>query len=211
MRVKRMIAVGAALVMAAGVGLAAPAAANQGGYGEGCTPGFWKNHLDWKSYDDNSNPTNDDFLPGSDVEDALRINVPNSYSGDSYDFEAMTSLEALQGGGGPGLEGATKILLRASVAAYLNADAALDFPLRAPSTPRGVDPAPVKKRTGGDYDTDWARRTPARMARAALVEGPMRLAGSALGAPDRRGADRLNAWMRQPTPLRPRLAGSPTY
>lgn len=130
MRVKRMIAVGAALVMAAGVGLAAPAAANQGGYGEGCTPGFWKNHLDWKSYDDNSNPTNDDFLPGSDVEDALRINVPNSYSGDSYDFEAMTSLEALQGGGGPGLEGATKILLRASVAAYLNADAALDFPLR---------------------------------------------------------------------------------
>jgi len=70
---------------------------------------------------------------------------------------------------------------------------ALDFPMRAPSTPRGVEPAPKPKRTGGDFDTDWARRTPARMARAAIVEGPMRVVVSALAAPDRRGADRLAA------------------
>ena len=69
---------------------------------------------------------------------------------------------------------------------------ALEFPLRAPSTPKGVDPAPKEKRTGGDYDTDWARRKPARVARAATVEGPMRLVVSALAAPDRRGADRLH-------------------
>ena len=67
----------------------------------------------------------------------------------------------------------------------------LEFPLRAPSTPRGIEPTPHSRRTGGDYDTEWARRTPARLARAALVEGPMRLAVSALAAPDRRGADRL--------------------
>ncbi len=68
---------------------------------------------------------------------------------------------------------------------------ALQFPLRAPSTPRGVEPLPAKKRTGVDYDTEWARKTPARMARAAIVDGPMRLAVGGLAAPDRRGEDRL--------------------
>jgi len=67
----------------------------------------------------------------------------------------------------------------------------LEFPLRAPSTPRGVAPVPRARRTGANYDTAWARRTPARMARAAIVDGPMRLAVSGLAAPDRRGEDRL--------------------
>ena len=53
---------------------------------------------------------------------------------------------------------------------------ALDFPLRAASTPRGVDPAPVKKRTGGDYDTDWARRPLASGVRRVITRGPLRLA-----------------------------------
>jgi len=68
---------------------------------------------------------------------------------------------------------------------------ALDFPMRAPSTPRGAVPLPAKRRTGVDYDTEWARRKPARMVRAAIIEGPMRLAVSGLAAPDRRGEDRL--------------------
>ncbi len=68
---------------------------------------------------------------------------------------------------------------------------ALPFPYRAPSTPRGVRPLRPKARTGADYDTDWARRAPARMARAAIIEGPMRLAVNGLAAPDRRGQDRL--------------------
>ena len=52
----------------------------------------------------------------------------------------MTSLQALKGRGGSDLNGATQILLRAAVASYLNADAALDFPLRR-FTP-GVDGQP---------------------------------------------------------------------
>ncbi|MDG2217704.1 MAG: lysophospholipid acyltransferase family protein [Acidimicrobiales bacterium] len=70
---------------------------------------------------------------------------------------------------------------------------ALSFPYRAPSTPRGVRPLRPKARTGADYDTEWSRRTPARLARAAIIEGPMRLAVASLAAPDRRGADRLAA------------------
>ena len=70
---------------------------------------------------------------------------------------------------------------------------ALSFPYRAPSTPRGVRPLRPKARTGADYDTDWSRRPPARLARAAIIEGPMRLAVASLAAPDRRGADRLAA------------------
>jgi 1-acyl-sn-glycerol-3-phosphate acyltransferase len=70
---------------------------------------------------------------------------------------------------------------------------ALGFPYRAPSTPRGLAPAPTEKTTGAHYDTAWARKYPARMARAAIVDGPMRLVVSALAAPDRRGTDRLDS------------------
>lgn len=69
------------------------------------------------------------------------------------------------------------------------------FPLRAPSTPGGIsahDLAVVQRRhNGADYDTDWARRWPARMARAAIVEGPMRLGVKALASPRRCSCDRL--------------------
>ena len=68
----------------------------------------------------------------------------------------------------------------------------MSFPLRAPTTPGAVEPAPIVKRTGGDYETEWSRKWPARMARAAIVEGPMRLGVAALASPDRRGSDRLD-------------------
>ena len=68
---------------------------------------------------------------------------------------------------------------------------AAEFPMRAPSTPRGVAPLPRERTTGADYDTDWARSKPARMARAAIVDGPMRLAVAGLASPDRKGQDRL--------------------
>lgn len=67
----------------------------------------------------------------------------------------------------------------------------LGFPFRAPSTPRGVEPVHELPSTGARYDTSWARRTPARMARAAIVDGPMKLAVSALAAPELRGRDHL--------------------
>lgn len=67
----------------------------------------------------------------------------------------------------------------------------LGFPYRAPSTPRGIAPARKTLNIGAEYDSTWARRYPARFARAALVDGPMRLAVCGLAAPDRRGQDRL--------------------
>ena len=140
MSMKKLAAFGVAIALGASAMLAVPAAANQGGNGEGCTPGFWKNHLDWKSYDDGTGSTADDFGPNTDVEDALRIDVPAS-SSNGYDFESMTALQALQGGGGTGVSGATKILLRAAVASYLNADAALDFPLRRFTTGFNGEPS----------------------------------------------------------------------
>jgi 1-acyl-sn-glycerol-3-phosphate acyltransferase len=67
----------------------------------------------------------------------------------------------------------------------------LPFPFSAPTVPGGVEAPPPAKKLGADYDTDWARRFPARMARLALLEGVMRPSVAALGAPERAGLDRL--------------------
>jgi len=68
----------------------------------------------------------------------------------------------------------------------------LDFPLRAPTVPGTVDPLPAERRTGADYDTDWARRFPARWARTVVLESVMRPALAAVAQPERRGLDRLS-------------------
>ncbi len=47
-------------------------------------------------------------------------------------------------------------------------------------------------RTGAGFDTTWARRWPARMCRAAIVEGPMRVMVQVLASPRRYGTDRLS-------------------
>ena len=67
----------------------------------------------------------------------------------------------------------------------------LPFPFSAPTVPRGVETLPGKARSGADYDTAWARRTPARVARVALVEALARPAVAALARPERHGLDRL--------------------
>jgi 1-acyl-sn-glycerol-3-phosphate acyltransferase len=67
----------------------------------------------------------------------------------------------------------------------------LTFPYRAPPHPLGVPRLPATRRTGADYDTAWARRHPARLARLAVTEGPMRAVVGALAAPERHGLDRL--------------------
>ena len=66
------------------------------------------------------------------------------------------------------------------------------FPWQAAPVPTGVTPAPSTQQLGADYDTAWARRYPARLARAALLEGVMRPTMSAIASPDRRGLDRLD-------------------
>jgi 1-acyl-sn-glycerol-3-phosphate acyltransferase len=67
----------------------------------------------------------------------------------------------------------------------------LPFPFSAPTLPAGVDPLPPSRRLGADYDSDWARRFPARLARLALLETVLRPTVAALGAPERDGIDRL--------------------
>src|SRR5688572_13413906 len=71
---------------------------------QGCTPGYWKNHTsNWEEY----SPTT-----------PLR-NVFSSLVGTK--FATMTFQQALAFKGGSTLDGATQILLRAAVAAVLNA------------------------------------------------------------------------------------------
>jgi 1-acyl-sn-glycerol-3-phosphate acyltransferase len=66
------------------------------------------------------------------------------------------------------------------------------FPFSAPTVPGGVELPARKPRSGSDYDTDWARRYPARVARAALVEAVARPAVQALARPELHGLDRLD-------------------
>jgi hypothetical protein len=75
-----------------------------GGGGEGCTPGYWKNHTDsWQGY-----------APGQTVGSAF--GAASAYPS----IASQTLLQALQGGGGGGTLGAAKILVRAGTAALLN-------------------------------------------------------------------------------------------
>jgi len=59
----------------------------------------------------------------------------------------------------------------------------LPFPFSAPTVPGGVEAPTRKQRAGADYDTAWARRYPARLARVALVEGIARPVVAALARP----------------------------
>ena len=79
---------------------------------EGCTPGFWKNHLQaWVG-----------FSPNQTLESVF--DVPNAFGLDN-----STLLQALSFNGGSGAVGAARILLRAGVAALLNAaDPDVDYP-----------------------------------------------------------------------------------
>jgi 1-acyl-sn-glycerol-3-phosphate acyltransferase len=65
------------------------------------------------------------------------------------------------------------------------------FPYRAPTVPRGVEVPPEVSGLGSHYDTDWAREPLASAARAAMVEGPVRLAARVLTSPEILGTDRL--------------------
>jgi hypothetical protein len=82
---------------------------------EGCTPGFWKNHrAAWAATG---------YSPSQTT-----VSVFSAASG-FPSLASKTLLQSLQGGGGSGTVGAAKILLRAAVAALLNAaHPNLDYP-----------------------------------------------------------------------------------
>lgn len=104
-------------------GITAPAQAVNIGH-EGCTPGFWKTHTDVWEEADPTDLFSDHFSDGT-----------------SGVLVGRTLLQALDGGGGPGVAGAELILARAATAAFLNAaHEGLGFPWRRFST--GLDGRP---------------------------------------------------------------------
>ena len=95
----------AASVAAGGLFVATgPASATNIG-NEGCTPGYWKTHTsNWQEY----TPTQ-------------TLNSVWSFPAQLSSVGNMTFLQALQAQGGTGTVGAARILMRAAVAAFLNA------------------------------------------------------------------------------------------
>jgi hypothetical protein len=122
MRFTKIAAAGAALAMAAGMMLATPASATNIG-NEGCTPGYWKNHTDnWQEYTTASTLGNN-FALGQFA----------------TKYGKTTFVQALSLQGGPGLDGAFQILMRASTAAFLNAaHEGVGYPLRRFTDPGNI-------------------------------------------------------------------------
>jgi hypothetical protein len=94
---------------------------------EGCTPGYWKNHTgSWAGTG---------FSPGQTAGSVFSL-------GGFPSLANQTLLQTLQGGGGPGTLGAARILLRAAVAALLNAaHSGVDYPRTASSIISDVNAA----------------------------------------------------------------------
>lgn len=67
----------------------------------------------------------------------------------------------------------------------------LEFPWRPPPVPRAAPPGETPAALGADFDTGWARRWPARMARASMIELLWRPIVAAAARPARLGLDRL--------------------
>ena len=65
------------------------------------------------------------------------------------------------------------------------------FPYRKPNVPRNAVVPKKPSKLLGDFETDWARKYPARMARVLLTEGPIRLFVKGVAAPRVKGLDRL--------------------
>jgi hypothetical protein len=131
-----LVAVGFAIAVMGVVGIGSAGATNIGE--EGCTPGYWKNHTEnWEEYHAGS---------------LLKFNftIPANLSS----FGDVTFLQALDGGGGPGINGAAKILFRASVAAFLNAaHEGVGYPLRRFSDPGHMQDAVNEALASGDRQT----------------------------------------------------------
>ena len=74
----------------------------------------------------------------------------------------------------------------------------LEFPWRAPPVPTSAPPGDAPAALGADFETDWARRWPARMVRAGVVECLWRPAVALAAQPRRLGLDRLESVAGEP-------------
>src|SRR5437763_2968551 len=66
------------------------------------------------------------------------------------------------------------------------------FPFTKPTWPGGVERLPDKRELGIDFDTEWARKYPARLGRAMVLDTVGRAAVRALASPTVAGTDRLD-------------------
>ncbi len=67
----------------------------------------------------------------------------------------------------------------------------LEFPYRAGRVPMGVEPLGGNTSWGANYQTDWARKSAARITRRVLAETVVLAAVKTLARPQRLGLDRL--------------------
>jgi 1-acyl-sn-glycerol-3-phosphate acyltransferase len=74
------------------------------------------------------------------------------------------------------------------------------FPYRRPTAPHGVDVPAPRKRTGADYETEWARTPIARAARVLVVTGPLHALVKVVADPEVVGVDRLEDLRRADPP-----------
>lgn len=129
----------AAIVVLVLSSLALASAASADNIGnQGCTPGYWKNHTDnWEEYS-----------PSQTVSELFPLPASLSSLG------SLTLAQALDGGGGPGELGAAKILLRASVAAFLNAaHEGVGYPYRRYDEPGNIGPRITAALNSGNRTT----------------------------------------------------------
>ena len=65
------------------------------------------------------------------------------------------------------------------------------FPWRAPTVPRGIEVPEKPDTLGGNFETDWARRPLASVARSAFIAGPLKIMTTVIARPEVHGLDRL--------------------
>jgi 1-acyl-sn-glycerol-3-phosphate acyltransferase len=65
------------------------------------------------------------------------------------------------------------------------------FPYRKPNVPRNAVVERKPSKLLADFETDWARKYPARLGRVLLTEGPMKLFIKGVASPRVKGLDRL--------------------
>ena len=73
----------------------------------------------------------------------------------------------------------------------------LGFPYRKPTVPRGVVVPAEPSKLGANFETDWARKAPARVVRTAINRGPLQAFVKAVADPETDGVDRLADLMDQ--------------
>ncbi len=69
---------------------------------------------------------------------------------------------------------------------------ALGFPYRKPSVPKGQTVPEKPSTLGADFETDWARKAPAKAVRRIITNGPVRAMVKAIADPEVVGRDRLS-------------------